>query len=1126
MKRWQRRVSLLMVIVLALGLGWPLPQERAHAAAAIDDPLNDASKAYAYSTNWVFDTTNPTYFGGDSSRVTRSNLSTGYLVYRLAGMLEFSAVVHKYAASTGTVKFYTSPDNSTWTQAATVNSAPVVTGNASWSSSTYEQASALPSNAEYLKVELSGDYGNWHLQIGSVTVSDGSSAPVTITDELADNSKMYAVSANWMVDSTNASYFGGDTNRKIRTGLTTESFTYHLDDLQAASVVAHRYAGSTAVLRLYGSSDHATWTELLTQQGEGVATGDPGWQASTYSIVGKLPAGVDYLKVEVSGDAAAWAFQLGSVTVSNVWGGIGSEGGFGDYYVDSVSGSDSNDGLSPSAAWKTFSHVNNTIFAPGDRILLKKGSVWNERLYPKGSGTSADPIEIDSYGTGNRPVVNGGGIAGGAVYLRNPSYWTIQNLEVTNYAATRGDVYREGILLENADGGTRSGIRIVNNYVHDVSGSFRYPTVAGYSGGPHAFGGISVYTGGTTGTDRFDDVLIEGNSVEDVGRSGIVVWDNVWNGSGYASTNVVIRQNSVKRSDSDGILTFGADGALIEHNVAEGIGWYSELNQFNGSAAIWPTRGKNNVVQYNEAFNTRRTEGDGQGFNLDMDSKDSVIQYNYSHDNEGGFVLLVDAPLVPGVENGSENSIVRYNVSQNDLKHLITFAGGVTEGTQIYNNTFYIGKALTTRIIDHEWDEAGDLNGHYSFKNNLVYNLGKGDYKLPGANGTFDSNLFYGNHPANEPSDPNKITANPLLVYQGGGGTGWSTVGGYKLRAGSPALGAGAVIASNGGKDYWGNAVSAASAPSIGAYNGAGIDPNTVPAAPDDGFIPTYFHYTVVPAISSGSKQLKVIFNNPTSSAMTVNSIDWSVGALSGTATSIPSIPANSSWTFVVSLPGLADGTMYALDLTAEIAGYEDLVIDRTIDFNRVLPLADTSGAVTIDLADGTNLVSGYTGAADLSGQVKLRWDAANLYLQATIVDNVASNGSSGSSIYANDSLQFSIAPGMPGDSASWYEYGISQTPSGPEVYRWLAMGTTPVGAVTGATLTVSRNATASTTTYNLTLPWTELAPIAHSAGDVLSFSLAVNDNDGAGRKGYIEWGSGIGGTKDASLFRSLILVP
>jgi hypothetical protein len=33
-----------------------------------------------------------------------------------------------------------------------------------------------------------------------------------------------------------------------------------------------------------------------------------------------------------------------------------------------------------------------------------------------------------------------------------------------------------------------------------------------------------------------------------------------------------------------------------------------------------------------------------------------------------------------------------------------------------------------------------------------------------------------------------------------------------------------------------------------------------------------------------------------------------------------------------------------------------------------------------------------------------------------------------------------------------------------------------------------------------------------------------VNDNDGAGREGYIEWASGIGNGKDSALFRGFVL--
>ncbi|MGO4371740.1 hypothetical protein AB4Z21_13295, partial [Paenibacillus sp. MCAF20] len=62
------------------------------------------------------------------------------------------------------------------------------------------------------------------------------------------------------------------------------------------------------------------------------------------------------------------------------------------YYVDSVAGSDTNDGLSSSQPWQSLAKVNATTFSPGDRILMKSGSTWSGQLAPKGSGTSGNPI--------------------------------------------------------------------------------------------------------------------------------------------------------------------------------------------------------------------------------------------------------------------------------------------------------------------------------------------------------------------------------------------------------------------------------------------------------------------------------------------------------------------------------------------------------------------------------------------------------------------------------------------------------------------------------------------------------------------------------------------------------------
>ncbi|BBH22310.1 hypothetical protein Back11_36550 [Paenibacillus baekrokdamisoli] len=1122
----------LVAVVLFCMLALPSVNVSAHQMATIVDEFSDVSKVFSHSANWSIDGSNPQFFGGDASRIVRTTKTAENVVYHLSGIQSFSVNAYYFSGSTGVIKFYGSSDAETWTEIPSDYADPLGTGSG-WYGTVYTPSGALPSGIDYLKIEISGDIDTWLMQLGSVSVSNVSMAPQIIADEFSDVSKVFSNTANWTIDSSNPAYFGGDASRIVRMAESAESIVYHLHGIKNFSARLHSFTGSTGAITFYGSSDASVWTEIPAVHDTPVSTGDVNWKGTTYSPAAALPSGIDYLKVELSGDLASWAMQLGSVSVSNVAPGGGSSGGEGDYFVDSVTGSDSNDGKSQSTAWKTFSNVNNTTFAAGDRILLKKGGVWNERLFPKGAGTNAEPITITSYGSGSRPIINGGGMAGGAVYLRNPSNWIIQNLEVTNYAAERGNIYREGIMVENANGGTLSNIQILDNYVHDVSSSFRYPTGSGAEGGPHAFGGISVYVGGTTATDKFDNVLIQGNTVERIGRTGIVVWDQRWNGTDYASTNVKIRQNYVKQADSDGILTFGADGALIEHNVAEGGGNYSEPGQFNGSAAIWPTRGKNNVVQFNESFNTNKPEGDGQGFNLDIDSTDSVVQYNYSHNNKGGFILFVDARLSPGVLVGSSNSVVRYNISQNDLTHTFNFAGGVTPGTQIYNNTVYIGTGQNTKIIDHEWNDAGDLNAPYSFKNNIVYNLGTGGYNLPGVNGVFDHNLLYGNHPLNEPIDANKITANPQLVYQGGGSTGWNTTDGYKLRAGSPALGSGTVIANNGGLDYWGNPVSLTEAPNIGAYSGPGLDPASLPVPPVDDLRMYFQGLKVIPHVaddSNGSKSLQLRFaNSSETDSLNVGKVSWNVGtgvgALSGTDTNVPSVAANAQSTYVIPLPGLSEGIEYPLDLTVEIAGYEKIHLTQDIDFNRVLHQTDNRHPVTIDLANGNNVVTGYNGESDLSGTVKLRWDSNNFYLTADIKDDKFNHAASGSSIWQNDGIQFSVAPGVPGESQSWYEYGISQTPSGPQIYRWLTMQGAATGSVTNGTLTVTRDEALKITSYQLALPWSELYPIQSGADRTISFSMLVNDNDGTGRKGYIEWGSGIGGAKDSSLFRTFQLM-
>lgn len=71
----------------------------------------------------------------------------------------------------------------------------------------------------------------------------------------------------------------------------------------------------------------------------------------------------------------------------------------GSIYIDAVTGNDANSGYSEAEAIKTFNFVNSNVLTAGTKVLLKKGSVWNQRLEIRGTGTINNWISVGSYGT-------------------------------------------------------------------------------------------------------------------------------------------------------------------------------------------------------------------------------------------------------------------------------------------------------------------------------------------------------------------------------------------------------------------------------------------------------------------------------------------------------------------------------------------------------------------------------------------------------------------------------------------------------------------------------------------------------------------------------------------------------
>ncbi|MGC4087576.1 MAG: hypothetical protein QM756_06725 [Polyangiaceae bacterium] len=275
------------------------------------------------------------------------------------------------------------------------------------------------------------------------------------------------------------------------------------------------------------------------------------------------------------------------------------EGSVGAYFVDSAAGNDSSNGTSPATAWRSLSKVNATTFQAGNRICFKAGSSFTGQLWPKGSGKSGSPIVIDQYGSGAKPIIAAGSSDTETVRLFNQQYWEITNLEVTNKKSALGD-YR-GIAIIGQNGGTLNHVYVKSCNVHDVTGHVNWIggdvadnlTGVTFQTGWDASkrtGGIVFDVQAGTGTavkTLFNDVLIEGNTVQNTSFGGIIFkqldGSVHWGVRSSASdtnwtphTNVTIRGNYLSQLNTDygcnGIYMTDVKGGLIENNVVNGAG--------------------------------------------------------------------------------------------------------------------------------------------------------------------------------------------------------------------------------------------------------------------------------------------------------------------------------------------------------------------------------------------------------------------------------------------------------------------------------------------------------------------------------------------------------------------------
>jgi hypothetical protein len=352
-----------------------------------------------------------------------------------------------------------------------------------------------------------------------------------------------------------------------------------------------------------------------------------------------------------------------------------------DYYV-SPSGNDKRAGTS-SAMWKTISRVNQNTYHPGDRILFQGGAQFNGTLNfsNASAGTAANPIAITSFGVGRATIYGG---SNSAISAYNTAGFSISNLNLTGSGA--GVDKQPGI-----------------SFYADAAGNIQFDTVkinqVNVSGFKY---GISI--GSWNGLTGYKNVSITYVISHDNQEAGIAMYGYTSTTFvGYPHQNVYIGHSTAYNnlgaagttsSSGSGIVVGNANGVVIERSLAYNNGNNNTHN--GGPVGIWTWDCANAVIQFNESHhNHTNSQVDGDGFDLDGGSVNCVMQYNYSHDNDGaGYAVAEFSGARPHL-----NNLIRYNISQNDSRRngvgAITFwnGGSGIQNTQVFNNTVYVTPA-------------------------------------------------------------------------------------------------------------------------------------------------------------------------------------------------------------------------------------------------------------------------------------------------------------------------------------------------------------------------------------------------------------------------------------------------
>ncbi len=526
-----------------------------------------------------------------------------------------------------------------------------------------------------------------------------------------------------------------------------------------------------------------------------------------------------------------------------------------DYYV-SPSGNNSNPGTLVSP-WQSPAKVNATAFSPGDGIYFEGGQTFTAGVTLTESGSSGNPILIGSYGVG-RATIAPASSSERALSILNGSYIEVKDLVFTGKGRDTHSV--EGVLVQNSGSSTKEHFVMTDCEVSGFNpyGLFISATSTG------GYNNISI-TGSAFHHNRDIGLTVQGDWVQHPRPH-----TNIYVGHCTAYSNWGL---SSSPNNMGGMVVMAVKDVLFEFNELYDNG--GDPPYGGGVFGIWCWSADHVVMQFNESHHNRQngSSSDGGGFDLDGATRDSIVQYNYSHDNDGAGVLLAQfgyayyaGPFI--------NNVVRYNISERD--GMRDSYGGITiwganstdviDRSEIYNNVVYTapatrgGTPCSVFFLDINYKNVTLANNVFIAEPGLRFiNCSSGgdnattvfkgnDYWTPSGgfslrwNGTVYSSLasWMGVGAAKQEKEGSVFlgkNVDPMLVNAGGGGTLGDpallgTLSAYQTQAGSPLRDAGLNLSSRlvltpvpSSQDFYGNSLPKGPSYDIGAHEADYLTP-------------------------------------------------------------------------------------------------------------------------------------------------------------------------------------------------------------------------------------------------------------------------------------------------------------